>query len=141
MAGVLLKMPARGLSACATAAAPADLAWNVLIDTSLWPRWGPSVRAVRCADRFIRAGSTGEVQLAFGPWLRFAVGRFEPGCFWDWRVAGVSATGHRVEPLGPDRCRIAFELSPLAAPYWPVCRVAATRAARLAEGESLVHLR
>jgi hypothetical protein len=38
-----------------------------------------------------------------------------------------------VRPLGPARCRIEFELSPLAAPYWFVCRIAAGRVARLAE--------
>jgi hypothetical protein len=53
-------------------------------------------------------------------------------------VAGVPATGHRVTPLGPGRCRVDFELSPWVAPYWLVCRIAAARVARLAEADARV---
>jgi uncharacterized protein YndB with AHSA1/START domain len=113
--------------------APAEAAWRILAAPRRWPEWGPSVRAVRCPHESIRAGSRGEVQLVFGPWLTFVVQRCEPPVYWDWRVAGMPATGHRVLPLGPGRCRVEFELSPLAAPYWFVCRTAAGRVARLAE--------
>ena len=122
----------RPLVARAEAAAPAEAAWRVLAEPRRWPEWGPSVRAVRCADERIRAGTRGEIQLPFGPWLSFEVGRCEAPCYWDWRVAGVSATGHRVVSLGPCRCRIEFELPAVAAPYWLVCRLAAGRVARLA---------
>ena len=123
----------RRLVARADCDAPAEVAWRVLTAPRRWPEWGPSVRAVRCPDDPIRAGSRGEVQLVFGPWLTFVVQRCEPPLYWDWRVAGVPATGHRVRPLGAARCRIEFELSSLAAPYWLVCRIAAGRVARLAE--------
>jgi len=122
----------RPLSASADALAPATTAWRVLTDTTLWPAWGPSVRAVRCEERLIDAGVTGKVQLHIGPWLSFVIERFEPPCYWDWRVAGIPATGHRVEVLGATRCRVSFEFSRWAAPYYPVCRVAAARVARLA---------
>ena len=50
-------------------------------------------------------------------WLPFEVARFEDGHAWSWRVGGILATGHRVEPLGPSRCRVVFELPALALPY------------------------
>ena len=130
MAGRLLSRP---VSAGAVADAPATVAWQIFIDTARWTDWGPSIRAVRCPERYLYAGSRGAVRLAFGPWLSFAVERWDPPVYWDWRVAGVRATGHRVTPLEPNRCRVAFEVPPLAAPYLLVCRLAARRIARLAE--------
>jgi hypothetical protein len=62
--------------------------------------------------------------------LPFAISTFEPGARWSWRVAGVPATGHRVEPTS-DGCRIVFEVPIVAAPYAAVCRVALRRLARL----------
>ena len=121
------------LSARARAAAPAAVAWDVLVDTIRWAAWGPSVVAVRCPERRVRAGSRGEIRILLGPWLPFVVERCEPPFYWDWRVAGVRATGHRVRPLGETGCEIALELSPLILPYWPICRIAAGRVARLAE--------
>jgi hypothetical protein len=121
------------LTASARAAAPAIVAWDLLVDTTRWAEWGPSVVAVRCAERRVRAGTRGEVRLRLGPWLPFVIERCVPPTFWDWRVGGVPATGHRVTPIDAASCRIAFELSPLVLPYWPVCRVAAGRVARLAE--------
>jgi hypothetical protein len=49
-------------------------------------------------------------------------------------VAGIPATGHRVEPLGPERCRVVFEVPLLAAPYLAVCRVAALKIRTILEG-------
>lgn len=128
----------RRLSAHAEVRAPAEAVWRVLAEPRRWPEWGPSVRAVRCREPSVSPGCRGEVQLAFGPWLPFVVQRCEPPRFWDWRVAGVPATGHRVTPLGPGRCRVDFELSPWVAPYWLVCRIAAARVARLAEADARV---
>lgn len=121
------------MGASARAAAPAAVAWDVLVDTIRWAAWGPSVVAVRCPERHVRAGTRGEIRVRFGPWLPFVVDRCEPPFYWDWRVAGVPATGHRVRPIDGASCRITFELSPLILPYWPICRVAAGRVARLAE--------
>jgi hypothetical protein len=111
--------------------APAETVWRVLTDTARWPEWGPSIVAVECPDRFIRAGSRGHIRTV-GP------GTLLPGlpggglrvpfrvttCTnyrWTWRVAGVPATGHRVESVG-ENCRAAFEIPLPAAAYAPVCR-------------------
>lgn len=48
-----------------------QMAWRLLTDTSLWPLWGPTVRGVRCSERFIRKGSEGQVRAPFGWWIPF----------------------------------------------------------------------
>jgi hypothetical protein len=111
--------------------APATAVWRLITDTRVWPRWGPTVRAVDCRDRYIRVGSTGRVQTPIGLWLPFAVERFEPENYWDWRVGGVAATGHRVEPSGPQRCELTFSVPCWAFGYGVVCRAALNRIARL----------
>jgi hypothetical protein len=114
--------------------APPDAAWDVLVSTRRWPDWGPSVTAVRGPER-IGPGSTGEVRIAgVGLWVPFEVTAFDADARrWTWDVARVPATGHRVEAVGADRCRVAFEIPVLAAGYAPVCRRALSRIARLAE--------
>lgn len=112
--------------------APAQLVWNILTDTRLWPQWGPSLRSVDCADRYIKETSCGRVQTAAGIWLKFRISRFQPGCYWSWQVAGIPATGHRVEVLSPESCRLVFEVPLIAAPYAAICKVAAQRIAALA---------
>ena len=107
--------------------APEARVWRLLTDTHAWPAWGPSVRAVACRDRFIRAGSAGRLQTAIGVWLPFVVVTFNQQVYWDWRVAGIQATGHRVEAVGPDRCRLTFSVPLWAAPYGWVCRLALRR--------------
>lgn len=111
--------------------APADRVWDLLTDTRTWPAWGPSVRRVHCPERFIRAGSTGRVQTVVGVWLPFVIQRFEDGCFWDWRVGGVPATGHRVVAEGLYACRLTFTVPFWALGYLPVCRQALQRIQRL----------
>jgi uncharacterized protein YndB with AHSA1/START domain len=110
-----------------------DRVWTVFIDTELWPRWGPSVTDVECSDRFVREGSTGRVRVPIGLWLPFVV-RTCTDRRWTWDVAGVPATGHRVEAAG-DGSLATFELPPLAAGYAPVCRRALRRIGELAEGK------
>lgn len=113
-------------------AAPCHEVWALLTDTRRWPEWGPSVRAVECAPPVIGPGSTGRVLTALGVWLPFEVSEWAEGRRWSWRVAGVPATGHRVEPLPDKGCRIVFEVPLVAAPYAFVCRMAAARIARIA---------
>lgn len=120
---------------------PADAAWDLLIDIRRWPEWGPSVRQAMLdtdgrgedghMSHQISAGSTGRVRTALGPWIAFQVTTFDDddddGRSWSWRVAGVPATVHRVEPLGGRRCRVGFEVPAWAAPYAVVCAVALRR--------------
>ena len=125
------RRPPRTLELKGDLDAPAARVWELLTDTWAWPRWGPSVRAVECADRFIRMGSTGRVRIPLGVWLPFTVTAFQPERFWEWRVAGVRATGHMVAPLGPARCRLTFAVPVWAAPYGLICLLALNRLRRL----------
>ena len=118
----------------ATLDVPAALAWRLLTDTHVWPKWGPSVRAVDAPARFISAGMHGRVQTTPGLWLPFEITDWEEGRAWAWRVAGIPATGHRVTPVTESSCRIAFTI-PRSAPFYvPVCRIALRRIASLSAG-------
>ncbi len=120
------------LSASAELDADPRLAWCLLTDTRAWPRWGPSVRDVDAPARFIGPGATGRVRTAAGIWVPFSVTDWEDQVYWAWEVAGVPATGHRVTPLAPGRCRVAFTVPAWAPFYLPVCRIALGRLAALA---------
>ena len=112
--------------------ASSDRLWWFLGNTSRWPAWGPSVLAVEPPARDVEPGLRGRVRTRGGFWLPFEVTEVDPGAAWRWRVAGIPATGHRVERLGPERCRVVFEVPSWAAPYALVCRLALRRLARLA---------
>jgi len=116
--------------------APPTVIWDILTDTHRWPRWGPTVRAVRCTHRRIRLGSEGAVQTPVGLWVPFVVTEYEHESRWSWEVASVPATGHRMLRIGPGRCRVVFEVPLPAAPYLFVCRIALQR---IAEMVSLHH--
>jgi len=106
------------------AAEPRD-AWALLTDTHRWTEWGPTVTGVVATDRFVRRGSRGRVRTPAGVWLPFEV----TDCVsfrWRWTVAGVRATGHRVEALD-EGCRVVFEVPLSAWWYVPVCRAALRR--------------
>lgn len=123
------------LTTSVTVRAPAAAAWELFVDTRRWPEWGPSVARVECSDRRIGEESHGRVQTVFGLWLPFQVTEFHAGHYWRWQVAGIPATGHRVEAFGPDRCRVVFEVPVVAAPYLVVCRWAAQRIKNILERE------
>lgn len=110
---------------------PADRVWDLLIDTRTWPLWGPSVSAVAFPERFVHANAAGRIRTPIGIWLPFEVTRFEPRRFWDWRVAGVPATAHRVDPVGPLRCRVTFVVPTWAVGYGIVCQAALKRMQRV----------
>ncbi len=115
---------------CEFGAAP-ETVWDLLTDMRLWPCWGPSVRAVFSPERRVREETRGWILTAFGLALPFRVTAYEEGCFWAWKVAGIPATGHRLIPLGPESCRVLFELPRFAVPYAAVCRRACRNLARL----------
>jgi hypothetical protein len=111
--------------------ASADQVWDLITDTLTWPAWGPSVRAVDCRQRYIAAGCSGRIQTSVGIWLPFLITTFESGIIWDWRVAGLLATGHRIDPMGTEDCRLAFTVPAWAFAYGPVCLLALHRIDRL----------
>ncbi|RQG99049.1 SRPBCC family protein [Natrarchaeobius oligotrophus] len=99
-------------------AAPPDEIWDLFNDTTRWPEWSPVVNGVESTDRRVRAGTSGRLRVP-GAWLPFTVTE-RSDRRWTWRVAGTQGAGHRVDDLGADRCRVAFELPPLAAGCAPV---------------------
>lgn len=113
-------------------AAPAPVAWRLLVDLARWPEWGPSVRSARLVSGVFGRGASGRVVTALGFEVPFEVTEFEDGRSWAWSVAGIPATGHRVEPLGEKACRVGFGVPAIAFPYLAVCRVALARIAEIA---------
>lgn len=107
-------------------------AWLLLTDTQLWPRWGPSVAAVRCAHRYITGGSTGSVLTVFRFWLPFTITEYRELSFWKWRVGPFEATGHRVTRLGENCCTLSFDMPWWAFPYIIVCSIALRRLRKMA---------
>jgi hypothetical protein len=112
--------------------APASTVWDLLVDPAAWPRWGPSVRRASVDGGALGAGARGRVVTALGVTLAFEITTFERGSHWAWKVGGINATDHRVEPLGPRRCRVGFGVGWLAAPYLVICRIALGRLEQLA---------
>ena len=90
------------------------------------PIWGPTVKGVQLPERFIRNGSKGRVLTVFNIWVPFVIVKFEDGCFWSWKVASISATGHRIQP-SDGGCNLWFDIPIIAAPYFIVCQVALNR--------------
>jgi hypothetical protein len=113
--------------------APSRVAWNLLVDTSRWVEWGPSIRAVECSDRLLNPLSSGRIKTLLGFSAPFAVTHLKPGEAWSWRVLGIPATTHLVESLGKNRCCLWFGVPIPAFPYLLVCLNAIRRIARLAE--------
>jgi len=117
--------------------APAHIAWRLLIDTVEWPRWGPSVRAVDAPQRLIGPGIRGRIQTPPGLWLPFEITAWQAGEEWAWRVAGIEATGHRVECLGAERCRVSFLVPRWAPLYRPICASALRKIAERAKAADI----
>lgn len=116
--------------------APAATVWELLVDLDAWPRWGPSVRRASVEGGVLAAGARGKVVTVVGISLPFEVTRFEPGVRWAWKVGGINATDHRVEPLGEGRCRLGFGVAWPAGAYLTVCRLALSRLARLSANQA-----
>lgn len=112
-------------------AAPPEKVWDLLVDTKCWAQWGPSITEVECQERYIRLGSRGWVRIPLGVWIPFEITDFDPERRWGWRVLGMPATGHRLEPIDARRTKLIFELPPLAFPYALVCRLAGKRISTL----------
>ena len=109
--------------------------WDLLTDTSSWVKWGPSVLAVECSERYIQLGSRGRVRTALGLWAPFAITEMDDGRYWSWHVFGVPATGHRLDWVGKDVCRLVFQVPVFAAPYVIVCRIALHRITQILKSQ------
>lgn len=112
---------------------PSQAVWNLLVDTSRWAEWGPSLRGVECSDHILTPLSSGRIKTVLGFSVPFAVTHFEQGKAWSWRVFGVPATTHSVESLGKNRCRLRFGVPIPAFPYLFICLIAIRRIAGLTE--------
>ncbi|BBY27378.1 SRPBCC family protein [Mycolicibacterium sediminis] len=108
-------------------AAPSQTVWDIMTDLEAWPKWGATVSAAQLDEGdLLTLGSTGLVWTPVGVPLKFTIDGFVPGRSWSWRVAGVPATKHGVDPEG-DGCR-AWMTAPLWAPaYLPVLANALSR--------------
>jgi len=113
--------------------APFHEVWRIITDTETWPEWGPSLWNVRCRDRFITCGSTGYVQTAFGFWVPFEISDYIFEKKWSWRIYRVNATGHCIERISENQCRLIFDMPIFMAPYWFICAIAVRRIRHLAE--------
>lgn len=122
-------------------AAPAEIAWDELVDLNCWPQWGPSVRAARLHDgaRRLHADAKGSVQTVVGLWLPFEVTTWteNPDArSWAWRVRGVRATSHTVHRTGPRSCRVEMAVPVWAPGYLAVVAPALRRIRRRAEARA-----
>jgi hypothetical protein len=109
-------------------AAPPSVVWNLLVDLDAWPEWGPSVSSAWLDAPHTRLARdvTGTVRMSFGVAVPFTVTEFEPGRHWAWRVAGIPATHHRVEPA-ENGARASMATPWWAAGYLTVCAIALRR--------------
>lgn len=110
----------------------------LIADPEQWPVLGPTVRSAELRSERLELGASGTVATIVGLELGFEITADDQGARWAWRVAGVAATDHVVEPLGANQCRVSFGVPWPAAPYLAVCQVALQRLDTLAlrEGSS-----
>ncbi len=135
-----LRHKSRLLSVGVRVRSPVEAAWTVFTDIRLWSEWGPSISGVEIEgpDFRVSPGMRGRVRTIFGVTLPFEIDHVEPGRSWGWRVGGVRATGHEVEPEGPEASWITFTMPLWAFAYIPVCLWAARRIAALARRRLLL---
>ncbi len=109
-------------------AAPSSAVWQVLVDLDAWPTWGPTISGARLDPPHTELGlhATGSVRTSLGFSLPFVVTEFEAGRHWAWKVGGVPATHHRVQPVG-DHTRAAIAVPLWAVPYLTVCAIGLRR--------------
>ncbi len=115
-------------------AAPAEAVWRLLTDLDAWPQWGPSVQRAELAEPGpLRQGSHGKVWTPVGVALPFTITEFDFGRHWAWRVAGVPATKHGVDPEARG-CGVWMSAPVWAPAYLPVLAVALRRIEAMASG-------
>ncbi len=109
-------------------AAPPSAVWKLLVDLDAWPKWGPTILGARLDEPYTELAlhATGTVQTALGVSVPFVITEFEPGRRWGWKVAGVPATRHWVDP-SDDGARVGMAVPWWAAPYATMCALALRR--------------
>lgn len=105
--------------------------WQIITDTKLWSKWGPSVKTVVCESRHIHENSKGKIQTAVGLWVPFEITGFEKFHYWGWKVNGIEATEHYIEKLSDEKTRLSFSMPKWAAPYTFICWLALKRIKKL----------
>ena len=123
------------LTADRVIAAPPSAVWTLLVDLDAWPKWGPTIRRAELDEPYTELGlhATGTVQTPLLVSVPFVVTEFEPERHWAWKVAGVPATRHRVDPVG-DGARVSIAVPWWSAPYLTVCSIAVRRIDRMLTG-------
>ena len=116
-------------------AATPSAVWELLVDLDAWPKWGPTIRGARLDEPHTELAlhATGTVQTSLLVSLPFVITAFDPGRHWAWKVAGVPATRHWVDPAG-DGARVGMAAPWWAAPYLTVCAIALRRIDDMATG-------
>ncbi|MFG1934188.1 SRPBCC family protein [Mycobacterium sp. NPDC048908] len=112
-------------------AVPAAAVWDVLTDLTAWPRWGPTVMGAQLdGPGPLRLGARGTIWTPVGVPVPFEITEFDAGRRWSWKVAGINATRHGVDPR--DGGCLAWMSAPLWAPgYLPVLGIALQRIERM----------
>jgi len=115
--------------------APPSAVWQLLVDLDAWPKWGPTIRRATLDEPHttLALGATGTIQTSLLVAVPFVVTDFEAGRHWAWRVAGVPATRHWVDPLRGG-ARVGIAVPWWAAPYLRVCSIALRRIDDMATG-------
>jgi hypothetical protein len=112
-------------------ASPPGRVWDLIARFEHWPAWGTTVEAVEPPAGQVRVGVKGRVKTIVGPWLPFEITAVIEGVSWGWKVAGIPATGHQIEPIDTG-CRVTFT-APVWAPFYlPVLHRALVRLERSA---------
>ncbi|PHV66609.1 polyketide cyclase [Williamsia muralis] len=111
---------------------PSDAVWDVLVDLTSWPKWGPTVAGAELDEPGpLALGIRGKVWTPVGVPLPFEINEFIDGRVWAWRVAGVPATRHEVIPTRGG-CVLSMAVPIWAPAYLSIMAVAVPRIERLA---------
>ena len=128
----MLTLNKNRIAICRVIEASPEAVWDIIIDTRIWPTWGPSLLKVDCNDRYIKQGSKGRVKTVFLFWLSFTITEFREFEFWSWRVGRLQATGHRLIRNGDSSCKLCFDMGLWAFAYIPICWLALHKIEKIA---------
>ena len=111
---------------------PSDAVWDVLVDLTSWPKWGPTVAGAELDEPGpLKLGARGKVWTPVGVPLPFEINEFLDGRVWAWRVAGVPATRHEVISTRGG-CVLSMGVPVWAPAYLSIMAIAVPRIERLA---------